>query len=139
MPPFPIRRTPAKDRKHVKKLLARDNAKRKRLAVLGIDYDFTGFSASLKDRQVAEGPVQTVVESNSKEKVKHFLCQVLYTLQVPPVLLCQLCSFVFWASAWLVFKRRWHWSLHQSCRVWCCVEQEMGYSWAYGLIDACVM
>lgn len=80
MPTFPIRRTPAKDKKHVKKLLARDNAKRKRLADLGIDYDFDGFATSIKDRQAVEGPIQAVVESNNKEKVRNFPFRVLHNV-----------------------------------------------------------
>ena len=42
----------------MEKLLARDTARRKKFAALGIDYDFPGFVASLEDRQVAEVPSQ---------------------------------------------------------------------------------
>ncbi|CAM9211875.1 unnamed protein product [Ectocarpus sp. 13 AM-2016] len=51
-------RTPAKDEKHTAKLLKKDKAKKDKLAKLGIDYDFPGFVATLKDRKVAKGPFQ---------------------------------------------------------------------------------
>ena len=52
------RRTPAKDERHVAKLVKKDEAKRAKLAALGIEYDFPGFLASLNDRQVEAGPFQ---------------------------------------------------------------------------------
>ncbi|CAM9621327.1 unnamed protein product [Ectocarpus sp. 6 AP-2014] len=51
-------RTQAKDEKHTAKLLKKDKAKKDKLDKLGIDYDFPGFVATLKDRKVAKGPVQ---------------------------------------------------------------------------------
>lgn len=57
-PSINCRRTPAEDEKHTAKLLAREKAKRKKLAALGIDYDFPGFTASLKGRELAERPFQ---------------------------------------------------------------------------------
>ncbi|CAB1121554.1 unnamed protein product [Ectocarpus sp. CCAP 1310/34] len=51
-------RTQVKDEKHTAKLLKKDKAKKDKLAKLGIDYDFPGFVATLKDRNVAKGPFQ---------------------------------------------------------------------------------
>ncbi|CAM9624867.1 unnamed protein product [Ectocarpus fasciculatus] len=51
-------RTQAKDEKHTAKLLKKDKAKKDKLAKLGIDYDFPGFVATLKDREVATGNSQ---------------------------------------------------------------------------------
>ncbi|CAM9424391.1 unnamed protein product, partial [Sphacelaria rigidula] len=41
-------RTAEKDEKHTQKLLKKDDKKRKQLAALGIEYDFSGFVATLK-------------------------------------------------------------------------------------------
>lgn len=64
------RRTPSEDKKHVKRLLLKDNAKRAKLAALGIDYDFPGFAATIKDREVAKGPFQGLQTRKDKEDGK---------------------------------------------------------------------
>lgn len=59
-------RTPKEDKQHTKRLLARDYLKRNKLAAKGIDYDFPGFVATLKNREVAEGPFQPKPQSGNK-------------------------------------------------------------------------
>lgn len=59
-------RTSKEDKQHTKRLLSKDYAKRKKLAALGIEYDFPGFMATLKDREAAEGPLQSKPQSANK-------------------------------------------------------------------------
>lgn len=54
----------------MKKLVKKDKDKRAKLAALGIEYDFPGFVATLKDREVAKGPFQEGTSRKGKDEKK---------------------------------------------------------------------
>lgn len=54
-------------KKITERLLNRENAKRKKLAKLGIEYDFPGYAASVEKEKEEEMPVADVIQTPSKK------------------------------------------------------------------------